>query len=633
MSRRRGRQPSSLPLPLYDDIGSPSEPPADAPLPTVFISYSHDTPAHVARVQFLAAQLKEGDVHCEIDTSQISPPQGWPLWMQEQIERSDFVIVVCTATYAGRFTGLETLPGRGKGVRWEGRLINQCLYESAENHRFIPVVFSRHDLNHIPLVLKGATHYDVSTVDGYNALHNALTHPGTTRLQPRSSVVVDLTAPSPVCSEITALLRLCPDPLPLPVIARAVGQETAVVATSLRQLLRDAVTSAHAGYVPSSQVLGLALQADLDFVDNHRDTAAGRAQLRNVLALAEAAADVGTASVQVSRTFHTIHTMLKVLGDKHLVLKVARRSIEASKAEGRTRDQAKDEAVAAICGVSWVYQRTGRLSEALVEAERSLALGRNINWKRNTAFCCKCIGRLRRMQSEMLTDAHERTALLKASVESLQEAIEQFTRLSKEAEVGDCYSLLARTYLGLRKKRAARDAVEQADGRLVDRKNKDYLDLQIVKGDLVLANDPAVADTMYTEVIATTKDTGDAQKSEIVARAHLQRARARAALGQKERRSLEDLRRAAAIWDSLKDPAADLAHWEIARTASWMDKKTERRLMSATVNVRVCAVRIIAEEAAGRPGGIAQRRTFTDQYLRGVITKAKERAAVDRPAW
>ena len=168
---------------------------------------------------------------------------------------------------------------------------------------------------------------------------------------------------------------------------------------------------------------------------------------------------------------------------------------------------------------------------------------------------------------------------------------------------------------------------------MVDRKNKDYLDLQIVKGDLVLANDPAVADTMYTGVIATTKDTDDAQKSEIVARAHLQRARARAALGQKERRSLEDFRRAEAIWDSLKDPAADLAHWEIARTASWMDKKTERRLMSAAVNVRVCAVRIIAEEAAGRPVGIAQRKTFTDQYLRGVITKARERAAVDRPAW
>ena len=175
--------------------------------------------------------------------------------------------------------------------------------------------------------------------------------------------------------------------------------------------------------------------------------------------------------------------------------------------------------------------------------------------------------------------------------------------------------------------------MKQADGRLVDRKNKDYLDLQIVKGDLVLANDPAVADTMYTEVIATTKDTDDAQKSEIVARAHLQRARARAALGQKERRSLEDFRRAAVIWDSLKDPAADLAHWEIARTASWMDKKTERRLMGAAVNVRVCAVRIIAEEAAGRPVGIAQRMTFTDQYLRGVITKARERAAVDRPAW
>lgn len=255
-------------------------------------------------------------------------------------------------------------------------------------------------------------------------------------------------------------------------------------------------------------------QAELDFVDNHPN-AAGRTQLHNVLALADAA-DLRTAPTQVSRTFRTIQSMLKALGDKHLLLRVARRSIAASRADGRGREQAKDEAVAAICGVSWVYQRTGRLSEALVEAERSLALGQAIRWDRNTAFCLKCIGRLRRMQSEICPDAQERATFLRASESSLSEAVEHFTRLDMGAEVGDCYSLLARTYLVMGDREAARGAVAQADSRLIDSADKDYLDLRIVKGDLALRDDAEAAESLYSEVLATTPETGDAQRSEIL---------------------------------------------------------------------------------------------------------------------
>ena len=350
----------------------PLDPPGDTPAPTVFISYSHDSPTHVERVELLADKLGTAGLRCEIDKGQTSPPQGWPLWMQQQIEHSDFVLVVCTEKYARRFTGCES-PRTGKGATWEGRLINQCLYESAENRRFIPVVFCRHDIDHIPLVLKGATHYDFSTADGYSALHQALTHLALSTEHPERSFDPRLTPSHPPRPEIGALLRRCPDPLPVGVLARAVDQDTATIAKSLRQLRRAAgvdgpltppafpVASSDDHVLPN-HVLVAALHAELDFVDNHRNTLAGRAQLANVLALVEAASDVRAASVQVSRTFRIVQTMLKARGDKHLVLRVARRSIEASKTQGRTRDQVKDQAVSAICGVSWVYQRTGRLA-------------------------------------------------------------------------------------------------------------------------------------------------------------------------------------------------------------------------------------------------------------------------------
>ena len=123
----------------------------------------------------LAEKLRDDGVDCEIDEYVVSPLEGWPLWMQRQIQKLDYVIVVCTEMYARRFAGNET-SGKGKGARSEGQLINQILYEEGENARFIPVVFDRRDVDHIPLVLKSATYYDLGTDDGYQKLHRALTN-------------------------------------------------------------------------------------------------------------------------------------------------------------------------------------------------------------------------------------------------------------------------------------------------------------------------------------------------------------------------------------------------------------------------------------------------------------------------
>jgi len=70
-----------------------------------------------------------------------APPEGWPQWMDRQIEEADYVLVVCTATYLRRATGKER-PGVGRGVRFESVLIVQDLYDAAMwNEKFIPVLF------------------------------------------------------------------------------------------------------------------------------------------------------------------------------------------------------------------------------------------------------------------------------------------------------------------------------------------------------------------------------------------------------------------------------------------------------------------------------------------------------------
>ena len=140
------------------------------------------------------------------------------------------------------------------------------------------------------------------------------------------------------------------------------------------------------------------------------------------------------------------------------------------------------------------------------------------------------------------------------------------------------------------------------------------------------------AESIYTDVLTTKTGEDDAQKSEIMARAYLHRGKVRAAIGDNDK-ALTDFRRAAKIWDDLEDPTADFAHWEIERTATWVDKETKLLLAREPVGVRVRAARIVRNETAERPVGRSHRKKLPRDYLRGVISRAKEQCVVDRPAW
>jgi tetratricopeptide (TPR) repeat protein len=142
------------------------------PSPTrVFISYSHDSSEHMNAVLDLANRLRKEGVDCWIDQYVRSPSEGWPKWCDDQIETAKFVLVVCTEPYLRRFRGKEDL-GKGRGVTFEGSIITQELYNSqGKNDKFIPIVLAAGHLEHIPILLQGASNYDVSTTEGYDELY------------------------------------------------------------------------------------------------------------------------------------------------------------------------------------------------------------------------------------------------------------------------------------------------------------------------------------------------------------------------------------------------------------------------------------------------------------------------------
>ena len=141
-----------------------------------FISYSHDSAEHKDRVWELCERLRHDGVDCRIDQHEFSPPEGWPRWCRNQVQESQFVLVVCTETYKQRYEG-KAPAGEGKGAKWEGFVITLELYEAeGRNTKFIPVVFSPQDAQHIPLELRGATRYDLSIPEAYDNLFRHVTN-------------------------------------------------------------------------------------------------------------------------------------------------------------------------------------------------------------------------------------------------------------------------------------------------------------------------------------------------------------------------------------------------------------------------------------------------------------------------
>ena len=177
---RRSDIERSKPAPLVENAASPASTPAraldegqktaghDVSGP-VFISYSYDSSDHIRAVLNLSNKLRSDGIDCVLDQYELCPPEGWPRWMDREITKAQFVLMICTQAYYRRVMGQET-PGIGLGIAWEGNLIYNHLYSAGSlNTKFIPVLFHPAHGRYIPTPTQGATRYCLSTHDGVRA--------------------------------------------------------------------------------------------------------------------------------------------------------------------------------------------------------------------------------------------------------------------------------------------------------------------------------------------------------------------------------------------------------------------------------------------------------------------------------
>ena len=139
--------------------------------PKVFISYTHDSKEHLELILRIANKLRSEGIDVVLDQYEQSPPEGWPKWMDQNIKNAEFVLMVCTENYYKRVMD-EEKEGVGLGIKWEGRLIYQHLYNSeGKSKKFIPVLIKKEDSKFIPTPIQGSTHYLITDAKEYDKLY------------------------------------------------------------------------------------------------------------------------------------------------------------------------------------------------------------------------------------------------------------------------------------------------------------------------------------------------------------------------------------------------------------------------------------------------------------------------------
>lgn len=130
-------------------------------MPSVFISYSHDSPEHKAWALRLATDLRNTGIDATIDQWDLVPGQDVATFMHRGITTTDRVLLVCSEAYVAKADG-----GHG-GVGYERLIVTAEVVEAIETKKFIPLVRNNPGKTKTPRFLGPRLYIDFSTDESY----------------------------------------------------------------------------------------------------------------------------------------------------------------------------------------------------------------------------------------------------------------------------------------------------------------------------------------------------------------------------------------------------------------------------------------------------------------------------------
>ena len=102
--------------------------------PRVFVSYSHDSAEHKSWVLDFATTLRLRGIDTVLDQWDLRPGDDLPHFMETELAKCDFVIIVCSEAYVAKANA-----GKG-GVGYEKMIVTASLLTKIDSNIIIPVV-------------------------------------------------------------------------------------------------------------------------------------------------------------------------------------------------------------------------------------------------------------------------------------------------------------------------------------------------------------------------------------------------------------------------------------------------------------------------------------------------------------
>src|SRR5262245_43446525 len=104
--------------------------------PRVFISYSWENEDHKTWVRYLGESLRRDGIEARLDQWIVQPGESFTAFMEQEVAAADFVLVVCTPSYARKSND------RQGGVGYEHQIVSGQLMFGTVRSKFIPILRS-----------------------------------------------------------------------------------------------------------------------------------------------------------------------------------------------------------------------------------------------------------------------------------------------------------------------------------------------------------------------------------------------------------------------------------------------------------------------------------------------------------
>lgn len=127
-------------------------------IPRVFISYSHDSAEHKSWVLDFATTIRNRGVDAVLDQWDLRPGDDLPHFMETELEKCDYVVMVCTEKYVNKANA-----GEG-GVGYEKMIMTSSMLKKIDSNKVIPII-SQAGTSNTPTFLKTKLYINFSKDD------------------------------------------------------------------------------------------------------------------------------------------------------------------------------------------------------------------------------------------------------------------------------------------------------------------------------------------------------------------------------------------------------------------------------------------------------------------------------------